>query len=185
MKIYTKMGDAAETGLYGNVRVPKDDLRIRTYGTVDELNAFLGMAISEADLRPEASLLKKNLLRIQSELFQIGAELATPRGVKMVSEGVEDAHVNQMENEIDQMEAELTPLKNFILPGGTRLSSSLHLARTIGRRAERELATLHRAEPCRKEVLQYMNRLSDYLFVCARYANHLGKTPDVPWVARK
>lgn len=181
MKIYTKKGDAAETGLVGNVRVPKDDLRIRTYGTVDELNAALGMSVAEAGSVKETSELRKKLLRVQNELFQLGAELATPRGVTVTSPIIESRHVDLMEKEIDEMEGELTPLKNFILPGGTRFSSSLHLGRTIARRAERELATLHRAEPCRKEVLQYVNRLSDYLFVCARFANHLGKTPDVPW----
>lgn len=181
MKIYTKKGDAGETGLYGNVRVPKDDLRICTYGTIDELNAGLGLALSEGPAAPLAGRLN----RIQGELFQLGAELATPRGKPVPSATIGLSHIQEMEKEIDEMESQLAPLKTFILPGGNRLSSLLHLARTVSRRAERELTSLHRAEPCRPEVLQYMNRLSDYLFVTARYANHLAGVADIPWHSQK
>ncbi len=180
MKIYTKMGDAGETGLYGNVRVPKDDLRIRSYGTLDELNAQLGLVVSETSLSGDA---KTRFLRIQGELFQLGAELATPRGKNAGIKLVGDSEIEQLEREIDAMESKLAPLKTFILPGGTRTSADLHLARTICRRAERETVTLNRSEPQRVEVIQYLNRLSDYLFVCARFANHEGEVPDQPWVA--
>jgi cob(I)alamin adenosyltransferase len=178
MKIYTKKGDAGETGLYGNVRVPKDDSRIRTYGTIDELNACLGLALCEADTQPNLS---GRLSRIQGELFQLGAELATPRGKTVPSALIAESHVQTMEKEIDAMEAQLPALRSFILPGGSRLSSLLHFARTVSRRAERELTGLNRAEPCRPEVMRYMNRLSDYLFVTARHANHLAQVTDIPW----
>ncbi len=180
MKIYTKQGDAGETGLFGNVRVPKDDHRIRTYGTIDELNATLGLALSEPGVPKDIAT---RILRLQGELFQLGAELATPRNKSVPTALIEDSHVETMEKEIDEMESRLPPLKTFILPGGIRLSSLLHFSRTVSRRAERELTGLHRAEPCRPAVLKYINRLSDYLFVTARYANHLTNVPDVPWVA--
>lgn len=178
MKIYTKKGDAGETGLFGGARVPKDDLRIRTYGTIDELNAVLGMALAEA---PSGSQVAVRCLRLQGELFQLGAELATPRGKTVSTVLVGSAEVSAMEREIDGMEAELSPLRSFILPGGARLSGLLHFARTVSRRAERELVSLNRQEPQRPEVMMYMNRLSDYLFVTARYANHLSGVADIPW----
>ncbi|MGZ3699981.1 MAG: cob(I)yrinic acid a,c-diamide adenosyltransferase [Bdellovibrionota bacterium] len=180
MKIYTKKGDAGETSLYGGTKVSKDDLRIRTYGTLDELNASLGLVLAETGVPAE---LAGRLLRVQGELFQLGAELATPRGKSTTTRLIELPEVERLENEIDAMEASLEPLKTFILPGGSRLSALLHLARTVSRRAERELVTLHRAETQRPAVLQYVNRLSDYLFVTARAANHAAKTADVPWHA--
>jgi len=180
MKIYTKKGDSGETGLFGGGRVPKDDLRIRAYGSFDELNAVLGLALSEPTL-PKS--LKSRLARIQSELFQLGAELATPRGKTLAMAMLGAGETATLEKEIDAMEKTLTPLKTFILPGGTRASALLHLARTVSRRAERELATLHRAEPQRLDVLAYVNRLSDHLFVCARAANREKKVKDVPWLA--
>jgi cob(I)alamin adenosyltransferase len=180
MKIYTKKGDAGETGLFGNVRVPKDDLRIETYGTFDELNSFLGLTLTEPTLPPS---LQSTLKQIQNELFQLGSELATPRGKDSGIQLVEMTSVEKMEAEIDQMETELPALKTFILPGGTKSSAYLHLARTVCRRAERELVTLNRGEPLRPDVLKYVNRLSDYLFVAARFANLKAKQDDVPWIA--
>jgi cob(I)alamin adenosyltransferase len=180
MKIYTKQGDAGETGLYGNVRVPKDDLRIRSYGGLDELNACLGLVLSESPLSME---LKTQLSRVQAELFQLGAELATPRGKSTGIRLVDDPEIAQLEKEIDSMESRLQPLKTFILPGGSRASSLLHLARTVSRRAERDMVSMNRSEPQRPVVLQYINRLSDYLFVCARFANHEAGVSDLPWVA--
>ncbi|MCM2279949.1 MAG: cob(I)yrinic acid a,c-diamide adenosyltransferase [Oligoflexia bacterium] len=180
MKIYTKKGDAGETGLYGGARVPKDDLRIRAYGTIDELNAALGVALASLPAN-DASPLRASLLRIQSELFQLGAELATPRGTKTKSTLIEDVQVETLENEIDAMEEDLSPLKSFILPGGSAPAAQLHLVRTISRRAERELVSLNRGEPQRATVLRYLNRLSDYFFVCARFANRLAGVSDVPW----
>lgn len=179
MKIYTKKGDAGETGLFGNVRVPKDDHRIRSYGTLDELNATLGLVLSDESLSGE---LRARLLRLQGELFQLGAELATPRGRSVSIRLIGEAEIGRLEVEIDAMEARLAPLKSFILPGGVRVSSLLHLARTVSRRAERDVVGLNRAEPQRPAVLQYMNRLSDFLFVCARYANLEAGVADVPWM---
>jgi cob(I)alamin adenosyltransferase len=178
MKIYTKQGDAGQTGLYGGARVPKDHLRIQTYGTLDELNASLGVALALPAI-PE--LTSDRLTRIQSELFQLGAELATPAGKATGIELITEQHVARLETEIDQMEGELPPLKNFILPGGSAESAALHLSRTISRRAERELVALHRQEPVREVVLQYLNRMSDYLFVSARYCNLKRGVSDVDW----
>ena len=178
MKIYTKQGDSGTTGLYGGVRVSKDDLRIQTYGTVDELNATLGIVLAQTSLDPG---LKTRLSRIQSELFHLGAELATPRGGRLTSRLLDSTEISALEKEIDQMEASLPPLKSFILPGGTPESAHLHLTRTVCRRAEREMVTLHRQDPLRAEALTYLNRLSDYLFVCARYANLKAGVSDIPW----
>lgn len=185
MKIYTKQGDSGQTGLFGGPRVPKDHLRIRTYGTLDELNAVLGILLSDESGRPDSLplSLKDALCRIQGELFQLGAELATPRdrdpGIRLLDE----TQIALLEKEIDEMEKALPPLKTFILPGGTGKAAHLHLARTVSRRAERELVTLHRGEPQRSVLLQYLNRLSDYFFVCARYCNHEAGQADVPWQA--
>ncbi|MBC7690520.1 MAG: cob(I)yrinic acid a,c-diamide adenosyltransferase [Methylotenera sp.] len=180
MKIYTKSGDSGQTGLFGGDRVPKDHLRIRSYGTLDELNSVLGIVLTDSTL---ADPLKNRLLRIQGELFQVGAELATPRGKEISIQLIEEVQVLSLETEIDEMEAKLEPLKTFILPGGSSGSAQLHFARTVSRRAERELVILHRAEPLRPVLLQYVNRLSDYFFVCARYANHTAGVKDVPWVS--
>ena len=180
MKIYTKKGDAGETGLFGNIRVPKDDARIQTYGTFDELNAIIGLVIAEGELPKQTST---TLLRIQNELFQLGAELATPRGKTSGVTLIDADRIKELENEIDAMEAKLQPLKTFILPGGAKSSALLHFARTICRRAERSLISLNRADSVRAEVLQYVNRLSDHLFVCARFANASQKVNDVAWKA--
>jgi cob(I)alamin adenosyltransferase len=130
------------------------------------------------------SELRKRLLRVQNELFQLGAELATPTGKSPGVALIGLAEVEALEKEIDAMEAALAPLKTFILPGGSRASALLHLARTISRRAERELISLHRQEPLRLELLQFVNRLSDYLFVCARFANREAGLTDTPWHIR-
>lgn len=182
MKIYTKKGDAGETGLYGGDRVAKDHLRIHAYGTLDELNAFLGAAISALADDPSVGELRGWLTRIQGELFQLGAELATPIGKKVASALVEEKEVAMLETEIDAMEQALPPLRHFILPGGTPIASHIHCARAVARRAERELVSLGRQEEVRPVALKYLNRLSDALFVCARYANHLAGVADVPWL---
>ena len=179
MKIYTKVGDFGETALYGGAKVAKDHLRIRAYGTVDELNASLGVVLAQK----LSKNLKTSLLEVQNELFRLGAELATPRGKNLKSRLIGISEITRLEKEIDAMEKKLKPLKNFILPGGSAASAHLHQARTICRRAEREIVTIHRAEPLRPEVLQYMNRLSDYLFVCARTANRDRKIADILWTA--
>ncbi len=180
MKIYTKKGDAGETGLFGGARVSKDHVRIDAYGNLDELNAVLGLAIAEKRL-PQS--LEGSLQRVQSELFQLGAELATPGGKSTGIRLVGSEQIHALEREIDEMEKKLQPLRAFILPGGSVASAWLHLARTVSRRAERGIVSLHQEEELRPEVLQYINRLSDYLFVCARLANHEAGHPDVPWEA--
>lgn len=180
MKIYTKTGDAGETGLCGGERVKKDHLRIQSYGTLDELNAAIGIATAT-----DADFLAGDFSRIQSELFQLGTELATPSDKKIPIDVIQPPAIESLEHAIDSMEKSLPPLKSFILPGGTLLAAQLHLARTICRRAERELVVLNRAEPLRAVVLQYVNRLSDYLFVASRFANHSKKVSDIPWLPKK
>lgn len=182
MKIYTKGGDTGETGLYGGARVPKDHLRIEVYGTLDEANAILGIACSVMNA---ADPLRNRLSEIQAELFQLGSELATPEGKKTGISLIEEAQIVTLEQEIDRMESRLSPLKNFILPGGSQASAYLHLARTVVRRAERKLVTLSRDHSTREVTIRYLNRLSDYLFVCARFVNYEANTDDVPWIAPK
>ncbi len=182
MKIYTKRGDTGETGLFGGERVQKDHLRIRTYGTLDELNSVLGILQAQSGV---PGLLRETVARVQAELFQLGAELATPRGKAVPSGLLGDDEILLLEQAIDSMEAVLPPLQSFILPGGSLAASYLHLARTVARRGERELVALNRAEPLREPVLRYLNRLSDYLFVAARFASLEAKVADVPWSAPK
>lgn len=173
MKIYTRAGDDGSTGLFGGARVAKDDLRVETYGTVDELNAALGLCAS-GDRGQIGGLVHT----VQNELFTMGASLARldGKGVK-----VDPAWTARLEKEIDSAEAELTPLRNFILPGGCELAARLHLARTIARRAERLVVTLSGEAELDAEVVRYLNRLSDWLFVYARLANKYGGVEDVPW----
>lgn len=178
MKIYTRTGDSGETGLFGGPRVPKNDLRISAYGSIDELNAALGLA----GLHSESSLLAPLIVQFQNELFAVGAELATSDPAAHGTNLIAASHVKFMEATIDSLESALSPLKQFILPGGTALSAALHLARTICRRSERDLVSLIRSgTSVRNELLHYLNRLGDLLFVMARYANHEAGKPDVPW----
>ncbi len=179
MKIYTKTGDAGETGLFGGPRVRKDDLRIEAYGTVDELNAFLGLARCE-NLPPAIAT---TIERVQNELFAVGAELATPDPAKHGTAIIGDAHSEALERDIDALDAKLPPLKQFILPGGDRGAALLHVARSICRRAERRLVTLQAAsdDAISLRLVKYLNRLSDYLFVAARSANCLAGVSEIPW----
>ncbi len=177
MKIYTKTGDAGETGLFGGPRVRKDCARIEAYGTVDELNAVLGAARCE----PLAAEFDALLARIQNELFDVGAELATPEPESKSVSTIGAPHIATLETAIDQWEEVLAPLKQFILPGGTRAAAQLHVARTVCRRAERRVITLAANEPVSSSLIIYLNRLSDLLFVLARAANHLDGRPDVAW----
>jgi cob(I)alamin adenosyltransferase len=179
MKIYTRTGDAGETGLWGGQRVSKDALRVHAYGTVDECNAAIGVARA-AGLDPG---LDEVLGQVQSQLFVVGADLATPGEGGATVPRVGAAEVAFLEAQIDAMEAGLEPLRQFILPGGTAAAASLHLARTIARRAERWAVSLAHEEALRPDVLTYLNRLSDFLFVAARAANARAATPDVPWVS--
>jgi cob(I)alamin adenosyltransferase len=182
-RIYTKLGDGGDTSLAGGQRVPKDDLRIEAYGTVDELNAFMGLAcLSCAEAGPRLSGLASTLRRVQHELFNLGSILATkPEDVHPRQARVTDVEVQQLEREIDSANADLAPLRSFVLPGGTRLNSELHVARTVCRRAERLLVALARREPVPPETVRYLNRLSDALFVWSRWANQTLGIPEVLW----
>jgi cob(I)alamin adenosyltransferase len=182
MKIYTKTGDDGDTALFGGGRVPKDDARVEAYGQVDELNSVIGMARAEG-----LGTLDPLLQSLQDQLFTIGSILATPRGSKAESHipHVQDAWVTAMEQAIDSYDLELAPLTAFILPGGSKGASALHLARTVCRRAERTVVPLHRAGLVDAQVTVYLNRLSDLLFAMARYANLKAGVKDVPWVAPK
>lgn len=189
MKIYTKTGDNGTTGLFAGARVSKHHPRISAYGTIDELNALLGMLLaekSEPAVPPvsETIGLTDLLLAIQSDLFSIGAELATPEPEKNGMQLLSEARVRALEDTIDQLEAQLPTLTSFILPGGSQAAAMLHLARTVCRRAEREVVWLTEHDPlCRCDrVIIYLNRLSDLLFVMARYENHTRGLADIPWV---
>ncbi len=180
MKIYTKSGDTGETSLWGGSRVSKSHPRVRTYGTVDEANCCLGVAI--AHLPAEGSETIARLTRVQNELFQVGSELATQAGAKNACPFVGLIEIELLEKEIDSMETVLPQLQNFILPGGSPAGSALHLSRTVIRRAERECVEFGSHEPIRPELVQYLNRLSDYLFVSARFVNFKMKCPETKWV---
>ena len=181
MRIYTKTGDAGETGLVGGSRVTKDHVRVEAYGDVDELNAVIGQARSLGS-DPE---LDDFLAFSQSVLFELGAELATPSGGKQRSSGICQDDIARVETVIDKLEEELPPLKSFILPGGTQFAASLHLARTVCRRAERHaVMVVHAGEEVAEEPLVFLNRLSDALFVLARVACLRAGEPDVAWTAR-
>lgn len=180
MKIYTRTGDEGETGLFGGGRVPKQHLRIHAYGEVDELNCLLAWCADEATMQFQI-----RLRREMRHLFALGAHLATPPEAGKRARGQlpewRPELVKTLESEIDQWDAELPPLKNFILPGGTELSARLHLARAICRRVERTLCALHADEPVEPALRAYVNRLSDWLFVHARAANYKSGVDDVIW----
>ena len=179
MKIYTKSGDAGETSLFDNSRVSKADPRVEAYGEVDELNACLGAARAEGVDRDLADAIEA----IQQELFALGATLADPASriaPRVTKASVGDDEVSRLEKTIDRLDAELPPLKRFILPGGSRAGAMLHLARTICRRAERRVVALG-ADAVDSHVVVYLNRLSDLLFVMARAANHRAQVPETEW----
>lgn len=184
MKIYTGTGDTGETGLYGGERVGKDDARVEAYGTVDEANAALGIAAATV----RDAQVREIVTRLQNELFVLGSDLATPlrreqaAGRNLVPR-IEARHSVALEGIIDDLEAELTPLRQFILPGGTPAGAALHHARVIARRAERRTVALVHAAPddVNPEVLRYLNRLADLLFVLARAENQRAGVADIPW----
>lgn len=181
MKIYTKTGDAGQTALFGGRRVGKDHLRIDAYGTVDELNAFLGIvhdSTSEARVR-------RLINTIQHRLFTVGASLASDPEKKAAPVDLTADDVQLLEASIDELEADLPPLRNFILPAGHPVVSHCHVARTVCRRAERLIVALGREEPVEERVLAYMNRLSDLLFVLARYLGHQLGAEEVTWTGRQ
>lgn len=177
MKIYTRTGDAGETGLRGGVRVVKSAPRVEAYGAVDETNALLGVVRS---LRP-SSRVDQILERVQNELFVVGAELATPAPSDAKSAQVAAPHIERLEEMIDLCEADLEPLRRFILPGGSATASQLHFVRTVCRRAERRVVELAQIEPVSPQIVAYLNRLSDLLFVLARYENARSSTPEIKW----
>jgi cob(I)alamin adenosyltransferase len=181
-KVYTRTGDDGTTGLGGGQRVPKDSLRIETYGTVDELSSALGVALA-AGVEPRLSAV---LLRLQNDLFNLGSDLCILEQdkAKLPVPVVEERHVAALESLMDELSAELPPLDNFILPGGTPGAAHLHVARTVCRRAERLAVALSRLEPVGPAVVRYLNRLSDALFVMARYENARKGAPDVLWDSR-
>jgi cob(I)alamin adenosyltransferase len=178
MKIYTKTGDKGKTSLLGGTRVPKNNLRIETYGTVDELNSYLGLV---SDLDSDAE--RKNFIRdIQSRLFTIGSSLAAEtERAKDFKPDLEENDVLMLENAIDKMNEVLPSMTNFIIPGGHQLVSTTHIARTVCRRAERLVIRLSETEEVEKEIIIYLNRLSDYLFVLSRKQAFDLKVEEIPW----
>ncbi len=184
MKIYTKTGDKGQTALYGGTRVSKASARVEAYGTIDELNAFMGVAKSEIKDETILSQLKK----IQFDLFTLGSESATPTDKLTLANGksrlalmITEQEIEELENWMDQMEEGLAPLQYFILPGGGRSATALHVCRTVCRRAERSLVFLNETEEVRPELLKYLNRLSDYLFVLARHISKLHGEAEEFW----
>ena len=179
MKIYTRTGDDGSTGLFGGGRVGKSDQRIECYGTIDELNAAIGLAAAVI----QSDDLLQSLREIQHELFNIGSHLATPPESSSAARlpPLEESIISRLEVEMDRADEQLPKLKQFILPGGTEAACRLHMARTICRRAERRVVALAMDRPVSNVIVRYLNRLSDWLFVMARLANLRGGVEDVPW----
>lgn len=182
-KIYTKTGDKGSTSLIGGVRVPKNHIRIESYGTVDELNSYLGMITDSAQNEQVTEWIRE----VQDRLFTIGSVLATnpTKEIKMKLPDVHDADVTWLEHRIDQMNETLPEMRSFILPGGNLAGSICHVARCVCRRAERLCVEMqHQEEPVPELIIQYLNRLSDFLFVLARYIGHINGAQEIPWRAR-
>jgi len=179
MKIYTRTGDAGETGVFGGPRVAKDDLRIEAYGTVDELNAALGIVRAS---QPPAKI-EAVLERLQHELFVVGAQLATPKAAEKGVPMIAERHVTALEHDIDRFEDRLPPLKEFILPGATTVAAQIHFARSVCRRAERRVVTFAHSSPesVTTELLAYLNRVGDLLFTLARAANQHAGRSETAW----
>ncbi|MDZ7614670.1 MAG: cob(I)yrinic acid a,c-diamide adenosyltransferase [Flavobacteriaceae bacterium] len=185
MKIYTKTGDSGESSLFGGERVKKFNIRLDAYGTIDELNSFIGLVRSQ-DI---PATLQNNLVLIQNDLFTIGAMLATPQNKETLKSGkdrlgiekIGQKNIEQLEHWIDEMNENLPAMTHFILPGGNSVVSFCHIARTVCRRAERIIVYLHQNEPVNLEIIAYVNRLSDYLFVLARKLSLDLKLTEIPW----
>ena len=186
MRVYTRTGDDGQTGLFGGPRVPKDDPRLEAYGTVDELNSVLGIAAAVAGHADMLAWLQV----IQSDLFDIGGELATPDIEERIAKGqtvgprVDDEDVTKLEGWVDTLDNEIEPLQRFILPGGTPAAGHFHHARTVCRRAERRVLTLARETPVAPPVIRYLNRLSDLLFTMARVCNARAGVEEPQWLGR-
>jgi len=186
MKLYTGTGDDGHTGLFGGQRVEKDALRVEAYGTIDELNATLGLVASVCD----HDRIGGPLSRLQSRLFDLGSDLACPRpgdpaGDMLAGHRISPDDCRELESWIDDASGDVPEMKSFVLPAGTELAARLHHARTVCRRAERQCITLARNEDIGQDVLIFLNRLSDLLFAWARLANHLDGIEDIPWVSRR
>ena len=183
MKLYTRTGDDGTTGLFGGDRVSKDDLRIEAYGAVDELNAQMGMILVVCEI----PLLEEHLSPLQSRLFDLGADLATPCGSEhedKISRMAEE-NVTNLERSIDAIEGRNEPIKTFVMPGGTELASRIHVARCTCRRAERAIVRLAHRDTVNIHTIEFVNRLSDLLFAASRLANREAGVPDVPWIPHK
>ena len=181
MKIYTKTGDKGETGLFGGERVSKSNLRLNAYGTIDELNSFLGLALIEV-----SSVEVKNIIQdLQNKLFVLGSDLAAPeteKNKKLKITRLPDSYILETEQAIDKFDAQLEELKNFILPGGSKGSALLHICRTISRRAEREIVALKNTEHIGENIVIFLKRLSDLFFVLSRFENKYSNIPDTKWI---
>jgi len=180
MKIYTKTGDKGQTSLFGGKRVPKSAQRLKAYGTIDELNSFIGLAVTESVDKQ----VKKVLQVIQNQLFTLGADLATPeteKTKKLNVKRIDDSFFQSAEDVIDNYEKKLEKLKTFILPGGSKCSAILHICRAVCRRAEREIVELASIEKINENIIIYVNRLSDLFFVLSRYENKIACIPDIKW----
>ena len=184
MKIYTKTGDKGETSLYGGTRVSKAAARVESYGTLDELNAFIGLA--KAEISDEKVL--SQLQKIQFDLFTVGSEAATPTDKMLLANGknrldlmISEKEITELELWMDDFDAELEPLKFFILPSGGKAAATLHVCRTVCRRAERAIVFLNETEEVRPELIKYLNRLSDYLFILARYISKISGEKEEYW----
>jgi cob(I)alamin adenosyltransferase len=188
MDLYTRRGDDGSTDFFGGERTGKDHPRVEAYGTVDELNAWVGLAVTACDgERPLHGRFAAILGDIQSRLFDVGADLATPADTPHRDKvaGVTADHVTDVERWIDEVDGSNKPMKNFVLPGGTGLAARLHVARTVCRRAERRVVVLTRMAEINPEALGYLNRLSDLFFAMSRLANADAGVPDVPWIPAK
>lgn len=181
MKIYTKAGDKGQTSLFGGKKLPKSHMRIDAYGTLDELNGWIGLLRDQTDI-PEV---RSQLLDIQHRLFDMGSSLASDPDKNPMPSKVKERDIEILEEAIDTFTAELDPLRNFILPGGHVLVSQAHIARGVARRAERKVVDLSLHSDVEEIIIQYLNRLSDYLFTLCRLFSHRLGVPEVKWIARK
>lgn len=183
MRIYTKTGDKGKTSLFGGKRVDKDDLRVECYGTVDELNSILGLAVIEVTDTDA----KKIIQKVQNDLFTLGGELSTPSEKASKQKSGSNVNIDQiqfLEERIDHYDEKLPTLKQFILPGGSKGAALLHIARSVSRRSERLVVKLSKNDVINENIIIYLNRLSDLLFVLARFENDVNQISDIPWISK-
>lgn len=180
MKIYTKTGDTGMTGLFGGQRISKDDVRIEAYGTIDELNSFIGQLNAILKIKEYNEL----LFQVQNRLFDIGSHLASDPSGKPLPAGIAEDDISLLEQAMDNMNDELPPLRHFILPGGDKAVAAAHICRTVCRRAERRVVSLQQMAVVDPAVVQYLNRLSDFFFVLARYIGFIAGTEELKWIPK-